>query len=53
MRVVDEQVNHIGTVHDIIGPVENPYIIIKLNKDIKNLKELPGKLLYTYSKKMR
>ena len=52
-RVVDEKINHIGSVYDIFGPVDNPYIVIKLNHNIKNIKDLKGKVLYIYSKSKR
>lgn len=49
-RVVDESVNTIGVISDIFGPVDKPYIIIKLHKNINNIEDLPGKILYVYSK---
>jgi len=52
-KVVDEQVKDIGTITDIFGPVENPYVVIKINEYVKNRKKLLGKLLYIYTKKKR
>jgi len=43
-KVLDENLNHVGTVFDIIGPVSSPYITIKPSE--KNLQNLIGKVLY-------
>jgi len=52
-KVVDEKVMNIGTIYDIFGPVQNPYVVIKLNEKQKNADKLPGKLLYIYTKRKR
>lgn len=48
-KVVDEQINPIGRVYDIFGPVKNPYVVIKLNKNI-DVNKISEKTLYIYSK---
>ncbi|MHA1271611.1 MAG: H/ACA ribonucleoprotein complex subunit GAR1 [Candidatus Helarchaeota archaeon] len=51
-KVVDVNINYIGKIYDIFGPIDHPYIIIKLNNNIKNPKNLCGKKLYLYEKKI-
>ncbi len=34
-NVVDEKMIHIGNVNDIFGPVENPYVSIRIKKEYK------------------
>ena len=43
-KVLDENLKHVGTVFDIIGPVSSPYITIKPAK--KQPQSLVGKVLY-------
>ena len=44
--VLDKHKNRIGRVKQIIGPVENPYLIIIPNKDVKASFKLIGTDLY-------
>ena len=52
-KVVDKNIKEIGKVFDVFGPVKRPYLIIKLNKNIKNKKSLIGEIIYLYSKQKR
>ena len=49
-RVIDKEVKDIGIVYDIFGPVESPYIIVKLNKNVKKVDNLKGAILYIQTK---
>ncbi len=50
-EVVDENLNVVGKVFDIIGPVSSPYAVIKTN--IKNSAVLMNKPLYLLLSKTR
>jgi len=42
--VLDDQLNHIGKINDVFGPVTNPYIAIK--PSVKNPNKYVGQILY-------
>ena len=42
--VLDNQLNHIGKINDIFGPVTNPYLSII--PSVKNPKKYVGQILY-------
>lgn len=46
--VVTKRMKKIGTVYDVFGPVDNPYVSVKPFKDIKkpDLRELRGEKVY-------
>ncbi|MFW9799963.1 MAG: H/ACA ribonucleoprotein complex subunit GAR1 [Candidatus Thorarchaeota archaeon] len=48
--VMNKQAEKIGTIVDVFGPVNNPYVSIKpLNKEISH--KLVGQILYLYKRK--
>ena len=49
-NVFDKRGNKIGSVFDIFGPVENPYISVKTNDEPVNIK---GKPLFLFKEKAR
>ena len=42
--VLDDQLNHVGKINDVFGPVTNPYIAIK--PSVKNPNKYVGQILY-------
>ena len=43
-RVVDENLEPVGKIFDIFGPVSSPYVSVKT--DIENLQSLTNRILY-------
>jgi RNA-binding protein len=50
-KVLDENLNLVGTVFDIIGPVSSPYVTVKPRKT--ELQGLVGKVVYGIPSKKR
>ncbi len=46
MKVVLEDLSFIGVVSDVIGPVREPYVLVKVVIPLDRAKELEGKKVY-------
>ncbi len=49
--VVTKDLIDVGRIFDIFGPLNHPFISIKLNPDIKGEENLVGQLLYSFEKR--
>lgn len=45
-RIVDEQLEAIGEVVDVFGPVDRPFLAVSPSGDVKDLIELVGSVVY-------
>ncbi len=50
--VINEQMEHVGKVNDIFGPVKHPYVSVKLKEDFRN-KVVANVVLYSIQRKNR
>ena len=48
-KVVDKKAQPVGKVHDVFGPVKNPYVSVRV-RDKENAKKLIGQPIYLYSR---
>ncbi len=51
MYVIDGEFRPIGKIDNIFGPVEHPYVSVKVDPKIHNLNKLVGRDLYALSEK--
>ncbi len=51
LRVYNDKMRNIGFVYDIIGPINNPYAVIKVNISKIKPETLVGKILYIEDRK--
>ena len=49
--VVTKDLTEIGRIFDIFGPVSNPYISIKPDASVTDLKKYVGEVLYSFDEK--
>ena len=49
--VVTKDLNKIGRIFDIFGPVDHPYLSIQPSSKIENLTSLVGEMLYGFEEK--
>ncbi|HUX99433.1 MAG TPA: Gar1/Naf1 family protein [Candidatus Deferrimicrobium sp.] len=49
--VVTKDLTKIGRIFDIFGPINQPYVSIKLNPGIPEPKDLIGEILYSFEEK--
>ncbi|MHA1279188.1 MAG: H/ACA ribonucleoprotein complex subunit GAR1 [Candidatus Helarchaeota archaeon] len=49
--VVAKDLDKIGHIFDIFGPVNNPYISIQANSTIEDIKKYVGEVLYSFEEK--
>ncbi len=49
--VVTKDLNRLGKIFDIFGPVNHPFVSIKLNQGIKTPENLVGELIYSFEEK--
>ncbi len=48
--VTDKNMGKIGYIHDVIGPVNNPYVLIKTFNDIQHGSKLMGETVFVEMK---
>ncbi|NVM28793.1 MAG: hypothetical protein HWN65_08115 [Candidatus Helarchaeota archaeon] len=49
--VVTENLTKLGRIFDIFGPVNHPFVSIKLNPDIMGAENLVGEMIYSFEEK--
>ncbi|NVM52191.1 MAG: H/ACA RNA-protein complex protein Gar1 [Candidatus Helarchaeota archaeon] len=49
--IVTKNLTKLGRIFDIFGPVNQPYISIQLNPEIKGEERLVGEIIYSFEEK--
>lgn len=51
MYVIDDDFRPVGKIDNIFGPIEHPYISVRLNAKMRDLSKLVGRNLYALSER--